>query len=109
MSLSLLAFFGFCGFLINIWLYLDDIRNRGGVLDKVISDKKEELDKGMETPKITRQDLNVEQQAMFEGDVEFKPDRENDDEQQPNPNKLSTISGMDKDALKRSMARSFHK
>ena len=25
------------GFLINIWLYIDDIKNRGGVLDKVDS------------------------------------------------------------------------
>ena len=105
--MSLLAFFGVCGFLINIWLYLDDIRNRDGVLDKVASVKKEELEAGMETPKITRENLNAEQQAMFEGDVEFKQDRENDE--QPDPNKLSTASGMDKDALKRSMARSFHK
>ena len=62
---------------------------------------------GMETPKITKADLNVEQAAMFEGDVEFKQDREEDT--QKDPNKMSTTDGMEKDALKRSMARSFHK
>ena len=29
------CFLSIIGFFINIWLYIDDIKNRGGVLDKV--------------------------------------------------------------------------
>lgn len=36
------------GFFINIWLYIDDIRNRGGILDKVDTGDKEEE----EVPKV---------------------------------------------------------
>lgn len=35
LSLSVLALFGFIGIIINILLYLDDIKNRDGVLNKV--------------------------------------------------------------------------
>jgi hypothetical protein len=106
LSICLLVLFGCIGIIINLLLYFDDIKNRNGVLNKAMSGKKEELEIGMETPKITKADLNVEQAAMFEGDVEFKQDRE--DDTQKDPNKLSTTE-MEKDALKRSMARSFHK
>ena len=33
--MALLASLAMCGTALNIWLYCDDIRNRGGQLDKV--------------------------------------------------------------------------
>lgn len=35
------------GFLLNIWLYVDDIKNRGGILNKVDKGGKDEDDVGL--------------------------------------------------------------
>lgn len=38
-EMILLTAFAFIGFMFNIWLYVDDLKNRGGQLDKVPSSK----------------------------------------------------------------------
>jgi hypothetical protein len=52
--LSFLAFLGFCGFIINVMLYFDDINNRGGILNNVAK-KREELEAHMQSPPPQRQ------------------------------------------------------
>jgi len=98
LSLSFLSAIGVCGFCVNLWLYIDDINNRGGVLNNVAK-KKQELEDHMQTPQVERKSIPVggEQEQMFVGETKFS-------EEQQDPNKLSTVSGH-KDALRRSMAR----
>lgn len=48
-SLIFMACLGTLGFIVNIFLYFDDINNRGGALNKTYS-KKMELEEHMSTP-----------------------------------------------------------
>ena len=43
----MLASIAFVGFLCNVWLYIDDIKNRGSLLDKVAV-KEESISAAME-------------------------------------------------------------
>jgi MFS family permease len=97
LSLSFLAFLGFIGFCINIWLYLDDINNRGGQLNNVY-EKKEQLEAHMTSPTPVKKEILVgsDQENMFVGETKFTEDAKD-------PNAVP----MEKDALKRSMARSL--
>ena len=62
---------GCCGFLVNLWLYCDDINNRGGVLNNVAK-KKQELEDHMKTPEIPKREIPVgDQEGMFVGETKF--------------------------------------
>jgi len=88
---------GFCGFAVNIWLYFDDINNRGGILNN-IAKKKQELDENMETPKVPQREIKTNgQEEMFVGETKFN---------EPAQETLNlTASMVNSQALKRSMAR----
>lgn len=53
LSLSFLVLLGVCGISVNVWLYFDDINNRGGVLNN-IAKKKQELEDHMQSPQVER-------------------------------------------------------
>ena len=91
---------GCCGFLVNLWLYCDDINNRGGVLHNVAK-KKQELEEHMKTPEIPKREIPVgDQEGMFVGETKFaEPVGERQSQN------LSLVPGEHKDALRRSMAR----
>lgn len=77
--LALLAAIGFC---FNIWLYFDDIRYRGGALDKVYKD--EGITDLMTSPPPQRREVSTPNESF----LTYKKDKNN------------------REALKRSMARS---
>ena len=54
-----------CGIVFNVWLYIDDIRNRGGILDKV--DNGENLEELMSTP-VAKNRRDDAERAMREPD-----------------------------------------
>lgn len=60
-----------CGIVFNVWLYFDDIRNRGGVLDKV--DSGENLEELMSTPvAANRRDEAARAMKQSDDDAELE-------------------------------------
>jgi hypothetical protein len=53
-TMMTLAGFAFIGLGVNIWLYLDDINNRGGVLNEIKKKKEQSLTALMTSPAPTR-------------------------------------------------------
>jgi MFS family permease len=70
-TMLVLAGFAAIGFFCNIILYLDDINNRGGVLDKV--DKATSLSNLILSPTIEQRDVKASMASGIEGnDVEWR-------------------------------------
>jgi len=113
----LLAGFAFIGFIFNIWLYIDDKKNRGSNLDKVPSANKEEGEGGltdmMTSPEQTRKgppgaevdefDMKTGQDDFVEGAVITEAG--NGDEMLD----LYKSDRAARDGLKRSMAKASMK
>lgn len=105
-DMLMLAAFALCGFLLNIWLYFDDIRNRGSVLNNV--DKGETLEELMTSPVAERKTAGPDD--LIEGEVVMAEMEANEHLKLPNQ---AAHDGVDqyaddqgaRDALKRSMAK----
>lgn len=107
-DMLMLAAFAACGFVLNIWLYFDDIRYRGSVLNNV--DKGEQLAELMTSPPAERKTAG--DNDLIEGEVVMAEMEDNQHLMNKDAH-LSVPTGVDlyaedkdaRDALKRSMAK----
>ena len=99
MFFALLAIIGIC---FNVWLYIDDLKNRKGILDAV--DKGDNLEDLMSTPVAAdRRKAAEKAMALEDGDAEVQMNVDDDDLK----NQLQVYK-QDKDArdsLRRSVGR----
>jgi len=93
-----------CGIVFNVWLYIDDLRNRDGILDKV--DSGENLQELMTTPvddekrRRMKDHFNAEDEDEEAEMVGMEEDANMKDELQVYKNDKAV-----RDSLKRSLAR----
>ena len=62
------SFLACCGIVINLWLYVDDLKNHGGILDAV--DNGEKIEEMMTTP-VAKDRRKMQKDAMEGEDVDI--------------------------------------